>query len=485
MQAPIQFFFREQLQSIADAPATRTVLQWLREDQRACGTKEGCAEGDCGACTVVVGRLDAAGRLQTRPLNACIAPLASLHGQALFTVEDLSKADAPLHPCQQTMVDCHGSQCGFCTPGFVMSLAALYAHRTTAPDDETVHVALGGNLCRCTGYLPIVAAAKTMFEAPRRDWIPAGTASALANLNAGPAHTQDADGSMAIVPLTEDALAEVLERHPDATIVGGATDVGLWITKLFKPLKKLVFTHAVTGMHKVEVDAASIIIGGAATLREIEPALLAEYPELTEWLRRYAGPPVRAAATMAGNIANGSPIGDSMPVLLALGCVLHLRCGDARRAVDLNQFYLGYQKKDLRPGEFISSIVVPQRPPGMQLSVYKISKRFDDDISAVCAAFALRIESGVVQHVRIGFGGMAATPMRALQTEAALLGKLWSEQTINAAMRVLENEFKPISDHRATAAYRSRVSANLLRRLWLQTQGEATRVIAYSAKVTA
>lgn len=485
MHAPIQFIFREQLQSISDAPATRTVLQWLREDRHACGTKEGCAEGDCGACTVVIGRLDADGKLQTRPANACIAPLASLHGQALFTVEDVSTAGEPLHPCQQAMVDCHGSQCGFCTPGFVMSLAALYAQRTTPPDDETVHVALGGNLCRCTGYLPIVAAAKTMFKAPRRDWMPAGTASALANLNAGPAYTRDADGSMAMVPRTEDALASMLVQHPEATVVGGATDVGLWITKLFKPLKKLVFTHAVASMHGVNVGAASITIGGAATLREIEPVLLAEYPELTEWLRRYAGPPVRASATMAGNIANGSPIGDCMPVLLALGCVLHLRCGDARRVLDLNQFYLGYQKKDLRPGEFISSIVIARRVPGLQLRAYKISKRFDDDISAVCAAFALRIENGVVQHVQIGFGGMAATPMRALQTEAALLGKPWNEQTINAAMRVLENEFKPISDHRATAAYRSRVSANLLRRLWLQTRGEATRVIAYPARVTA
>jgi xanthine dehydrogenase small subunit len=473
---PVRFFHRGAIVEHDAALPTRTVLEWLREDAHCTGTKEGCAEGDCGACTVVLGSLDAQGALQLKPVNACIQFLPTLDGQALFTVEDLAAADGSLHPVQQAMVDCHGSQCGFCTPGFVMSLFACYEKHQSAgtqpfipPTRQQLADDLSGNLCRCTGYRPILDAGQQMFAAPAVRLPTGRVVEALRTLQ------QDAPlttPSGFHAPRTLTDFAELRQARPDAKILAGSTDMGLWVTKQFRELGELISINAVAELAVVSTGPAHILIGAAASLEDAWQALVAEWPSLRDVWLRFASLPIRRAGTMGGNVANGSPIGDSAPVLIALGATLVLQQGRTQRRLLLQDFYVDYMKNRLETGEFVHSLEVPRARPGQQVQVYKISKRFDCDISAVCAALALEMDGGAVASARFAFGGMAGVVKRAALAEAALVGQPWTEATLQAAQAALLQDFKPLSDMRASAGYRMQVAQNLLRRFWLQTRPE-------------
>ncbi|QGZ55287.1 xanthine dehydrogenase small subunit [Paraburkholderia acidiphila] len=484
----IRFLHRGAVHEVRDLPPTRTVLQHLREDLRACGTKEGCAEGDCGACTVVVGELDGDGHLALKAVNACIQFLPTLDGRALYTVEDLRQPNGALHPVQQAMVDCHGSQCGFCTPGFVMSLWAMYENQPAGaglPTREEINEALSGNLCRCTGYRPIIEAALRMFDEachPRVALDRAGVEAelrALQRTGTFEYHGPDARGaahgeSTFYAPRTLEAFAALRAAHPDARVLAGSTDVGLWVTKQFRDLGDLIYTGNVAELKSVSRDAQTLTIGAAVPLEEAYAALAIDYPELAELWARFASLPIRNAGTLGGNVANGSPIGDSMPALLALDATLVLRRATRVRTLPLAAFYTGYQKNALEAGEFVEAIRVSRPAPALRFRTYKVSKRYDQDISAVCAAFALDVrEDGTLASARIAYGGMAAIPQRAAHAEAALSGARWDAISVQRAMDALATDFRPLTDMRASGAYRLKVARNLLWRCWLETREDA------------
>jgi xanthine dehydrogenase small subunit len=465
---------------------TRTLLQYLREDLRRTGSKEGCAEGDCGACTVVVAELRGDG-LQFRAVNACIQFLPTLDGKALFTVESLKSADGRLHPVQQSMVDHHGSQCGFCTPGFVMSMFALYLNNP-APTRDDIDDALSGNLCRCTGYRPIVDACLHMYtDYERVEPDSAGLVAALRDLGRERGVGIERERARYHAPVTVAELAELYLQNPGARILAGGTDVGLWVTKQLRELPELIYLGNVAELGRVEVTPQGIDVGAAVTLEDAFDVIRQHYPEFGEMFRRFASLPVRNAGTLVGNVANGSPIGDSMPALIAAAARVRLRRGGEQRELALEELYLDYMKNAMRAGEFVESIVIPPRDEAVTLRCYKLGKRYDQDISAVCAAFALRLDGDRVADIRIALGGMAAIPKRAAQTERWLAGKDWDEATLEAAMKMLGDEFTPLSDMRASAAYRGRACANLLYRFYLETRpgqaldSAAVNVFAVSA----
>ncbi len=472
---PIRFFHRGTVVDVDGAEPTRSVLDWLREDARCTGTKEGCNEGDCGACTVVIGELAEPGDPQAvrgltlRTVNACIQFLPTLDGKALFTVEDLKAAGGNLHPTQQAMVDCHGSQCGFCTPGFVMSMWSCYEHHQaggTRPSRQQLADELSGNLCRCTGYRPILDAGQRMFDLPPAALDTAPVIAALETLRADePLHRPGFHA-----PNTLADLAALRERLPRATLLAGSTDVGLWVTKQFRPLGDVISLGEVAELRRIEVRGGELHIGAGASLEAAWGALAQRWPALTEVWLRFASPPIRHAGTMGGNVANGSPIGDSAPVLMALDASVELRRGARVRRLTLPDFYLDYMKNALEPGEFVQAIVVPDDLPGRQVRAYKISKRFDCDISALCAGFAIELDGDTVREVRLAFGGMAAVVKRAAAAEAALRGRAWTLDAVEAAQAALATDFKPLSDMRASADYRLQVAQNLLQRLWLETR---------------
>jgi len=504
--APLRFLLNGEPVAVEGVPPQVTLLEYLREVAHLCGTKEGCAEGDCGACTVVFAE-PAAGpaRLAWKPVNACIRLLPSVAGRAVFTVESLRAAGGELHPVQRALVDCHGSQCGFCTPGFAMSLFGLYKN-TQRPSRAAVQDALSGNLCRCTGYRPIVDAACTMHDEPlaagAAGWQACGVAAdgsrlaspgdepiadALAQLAHDDTFVYAAKGQRWWAPRRLDALADVVAAHPQARVVAGATDVGLWITKHLQDLGEIVYTGNCAELLRIDDAPSHVAIGAAVSLADAFAALDVEWPELTEAWQRFASLPIRNSGTLGGNVANGSPIGDSMPALIALGASVVLRRGTRTRELPLEALYLAYRKTALEPGELVVEIRVPHRPANLLLRAYKASKRYDQDISAAFACFAVGLDGDRVSTARIGCGGVAGTPCRAPKTEAALQGKPWNDATAEAAAAVLESEFSPIDDMRATAAYRRRVLGNLLRRFRLETGGAAacTRVDSFDAGVPA
>ncbi|HEX2539924.1 MAG TPA: xanthine dehydrogenase small subunit [Caldimonas sp.] len=484
MSSPIRFFHRGAVVEVDGASPTRTVLEWLREDARCTGTKEGCNEGDCGACTVVVGELpapgaphahDFVGGLRLRPVNACIRFLPTLDGKALFSVEDVGRPER-LHPVQQAMVECHGSQCGFCTPGFVMSLWATYEqHRATGtqPTRQQLADALSGNLCRCTGYRPILDAGERMFELPAEPLATEPIVQALEALRRAEPFVYAARGGSYEAPRTLARLAAARLARPEARLLAGSTDIGLWVTKMLRELPSLIFTGEVAELSRVDVAGGTMTIGAAVSLEDAYAALVTRFPALREIWLRFASVPVRNAGTLVGNVANGSPIGDSAPVLMALDARVVLRRGDRVRTLPLDGFYTGYMQNRLEAGEFVQAVEVPLDEEAPLLRAYKISKRFDSDISAVCAALAIRLEGDVARTVRLAFGGMAATVKRAAGAEAALTRQPWNEATLTAAQLALVSDFVPLTDMRASAAYRMQVAQNLLRRFWLETRPTA------------
>lgn len=467
----IRFIRRGELVSVANVPPDRTLLEVLREDLGSCGTKEGCGEGDCGACTVVLGEARE-GKLDYKAINSCIRLAHSIDGMALWTVEDLAAEDGTLHPAQEAMVQCHGSQCGFCTPGFVMSLFGMYQNHVCKNEPVTRELAqeeLSGNLCRCTGYRPILDAAQQMAQLPPVRVDEASLVSQLEEL----AHKRDAMPATGayLAPRTLPQLLAARAEHPGAQIVAGCTDVGLWVTKMHKQYGQVLDVTQVNELRRIEHYDNHLAIGAAATLTEAFEALVADRPQLKTFANRFAGLPVRNSGTLGGNVANGSPIGDSMPLLIALGAHIVLMSVRGHREMPLEAFYTGYRQNLLAPDEVVAWIKVPRSTPGELLRAYKISKRYDDDISAVCLAINLTVKDGVVQRASIGAGGVAATPVRATQAEAALAGQPWTEQAARQAGTALRAQFKPISDMRASAAYRAEVLGNLMQRFWLESQG--------------
>lgn len=449
----LRFLLNGEPVEIADPPPTLSLLDWLRESRGLTGTKEGCNEGDCGACTVMV--TDADG---IRALNACLLFLPQLHGKAVRSIEGLAAPDGTLHPVQDALVTHHASQCGFCTPGFAMAMAV--AHMTGETDVDT---ALAGNLCRCTGYVPIARAAEAAARAPIAAWL-------RDPLPAGADDPADAAAAGAFLPRSADALADWFAAHPDATLIAGATDVGLWVTKGLRDLGPVAFLGGCADLRRVEVTATEIRLGAGVSIAALLDQMQAHHPHFAAMLTRFGSAQVRAAATVGGNIANGSPIGDTPPALIALGATLHLRRGDSRRALPLEDFFLDHGRQDRAPGEFVEAVTIPRQPDALRC--YKLSKRRDQDISAVCGCFNLGIEDGTIRRARIAFGGMAGVPRRARAVEAALTGRPWSEATLQAALPAFAEDFQPISDMRASATYRLAAARNMLLRLWHEAAGE-------------
>lgn len=450
---------------VADAPPTRTLLDYLRETKGLTGTKEGCNEGDCGACTVIV--TDEAG---PRALNACILFLPQLQGRAVRTVEGISGPDGALHPVQQAMIDHHGSQCGFCTPGFIASMAA--GHLQGRHDHDVV---LAGNLCRCTGYAPIIRAAQAAADQPVPDWMRDAPDFNLTQIPSG----SGGEAPGIFRPQTTDELASYYAANPDATLIAGATDVGLWVTKQLRELPKPVFLSGIRDLQGIDVGPDSIRIGAGVTITDLRAAMAGPHPAFAAMLTRYASEQVRNAATIGGNIANGSPIGDGPPALIALGATLHLRCGPATRDLPLEDFFLDYRKQDRAPGEFVTGVTIPAQAPGLR--VYKLSKRFDQDISAVLGAFNITVADGVITAARIAFGGMAGIPKRARAMEAALIGQPCALAAFQAAKAAAAQDFAPLSDMRASAAYRLEAAGNMALRWFHDHAGLATDVLGVRA----
>ncbi|WP_432255499.1 xanthine dehydrogenase small subunit [Limimaricola sp. AA108-03] len=480
----------------AGGAPTRSLLDYLREQRGLTGTKEGCNEGDCGACTVIV--TDPEGGL--RALNACILFLPQLQGRAVRTVEGLAEGGA-LHPVQQAMVEHHGSQCGFCTPGFVMAMAAAHAQGRTDHDDQ-----LAGNLCRCTGYAPIIRAAEAAEGTALPAWIEsdreklatlttaqvAGDAARSGDAASGPAgghapyEPEAGRGSDAtlteapgFMPESADELAAWYLDHPEATLIAGATDVGLWVTKGLRALPETAFLNRCGDLKRIETKDGRIRFGAGVTMTRVMETLAAPYPSYAEMVRRYGSVQVRNAATIGGSLANGSPIGDNAPALIALGATIHLRHGDDRRELPLEAFFIDYGRQDRQPGEFVEAVSLPETRESFH--VYKISKRFDQDISAVCAAFDVSVENGVVTAIRTGFGGMAATPKRASAFEAALTGKPWNIESVETALPALADDFTPLTDMRASAQYRLEAAQGLARRYFAEVSGQRTSVLEVRA----
>ncbi|MBF0875335.1 xanthine dehydrogenase small subunit [Gluconobacter cerevisiae] len=471
MRQTIRFYLGEDLCTFRDLSPTLTLLDWLRDRGRT-GTKEGCNEGDCGACTVLVVRLED-GRLNWRAVNACIQFVSMLDGAQVFTIEDLGTADEP-HPVQTAMVEQHGSQCGFCTPGFVMSMAAYRKTEGATANDQAIDDALAGNLCRCTGYAPIVRAMKQAMAAgpDRFDAQVEVIAGRLTALRDGESVRLEGPEGTLSIPASADDLAKILLADPEATIVAGATDVGLWVTKGMRRLKHVVPIGRVPGLRALSRTSKGLRIGAAVTYQDARPAIAELLPDAGEMIRRLGSTQVRNSATVCGNIANGSPIGDGPPMFIAANATLHLRRGAERRSIALEDYFIAYGKQDRQPGEFVEALTVPEPEPGAQFRAYKISKRFDQDISAVLGAFMIETDDqNRITVVRLAYGGMAATPKRASGAEAALMGRVWDKDALAAARAAILEDFAPLTDMRASAWYRQTVAANLLTRFFEETTG--------------
>ncbi|MBN9602043.1 MAG: xanthine dehydrogenase small subunit [Afipia felis] len=491
----IRFYFRGRVHEVANENPTTTVLEWLRESAHCTGTKEGCAEGDCGACTILVGELfdprnanesvrrNVVGGLVLRPVNACIKFLPTLNGCALFTVEDVeafglesgsSRSLSLLHPVQEAMVNCHGSQCGFCTPGFVMSLTAAYERYTetkTIPSRAQLADDCAGNLCRCTGYRPILDAAQRMFELPPRRLNTKPVVDALQSIKATSTPLSTVMAKKYWAPRTVADFAEVRLANPEARLLAGATDIGLWVNKQMRDVGDLIYIGDVQELKAIEERDGFLTIGAAVCLEDAWRSIAGRWPQLRDLWRRFASPPVRHAGTLVGNLANGSPIGDGPPVLIALGAQVMLRRGDDLREMALRDFYLDYMKNDLRAGEFIAAVRIPISDREIAMRAYKVSKRFDSDISAVCGAFSIELdEREKIKTACFVFGGMAAIAKRAGAAEAAAVGQPWTEQTLRSIQGAVKSDFKPLTDLRATDNYRWSVVLGLFERFWLETR---------------
>ncbi|NRA21642.1 MAG: xanthine dehydrogenase small subunit [Oceanospirillaceae bacterium] len=470
----IEFLLNNEIVCLTDINPNTTVLQYLRDQQQRCGTKEGCASGDCGACTVVTVELDAQHTLQYKNINACITLISALHGKQLISIEDL-KVEQQLHSTQQAMVDTDGSQCGFCTPGFVMSLFALQKHQS-GYDKHAVQQALAGNLCRCTGYRAIDSAAKQALTSPPLDHfdpLADDTRDTLLQLakNSSACPSIEHQGKICHLPSNIQTLTELLRIHPESTLLAGGTDLAIEVTQHGREFSQLISMLGVSELQQVTITDQQLEIGAAVSLNACQDILRGPFVDFANLLERFASLHVRHTATLAGNIANASPIGDTPPALIALNASLVLRSADQQRTELIEDFFVDYRKTTLQQGEFIEKIIIPIPQQDFHFKVYKVSKRLDDDISAICAAHYLCLDKdNRVSEIRMAYGGMAAIAKRASHTEAALLGELWNQATVDKALLHLSTDFQPLSDFRASDQYRLRCAQNLLHKFFLETQ---------------
>jgi xanthine dehydrogenase small subunit len=467
----VKFLLNQSVTTIDQIDPNTTVLDYLREHLYRTGTKEGCASGDCGACTVVIAQVEN-NDLVYRSANACITAVGSLHGKQLLTVEDL-KQNNQLHPVQKAMVDCHGSQCGFCTPGFIMSMFALRKNNTST-DKHKINESLGGNLCRCTGYRPIIDAAEQLFDQSQNDQFDGTEKTVVEQLNK--INSELPQGSLCDLnkqffsPSSSDQLADLLLEYPQAKLLAGGTDLCLEFTQFLRDAEVLIYTGRATDLTQITLSEQTIELGAAVTYSQAAEYLIEFYPDLKELIERLGSLQVRNQGTIAGNIGNASPIGDMPPVLIAMGAELVLRKGKTTRVVAVEDYFVKYKVTVLQTSEFIEKIIIPRPQQNTQFKAYKISKRLEDDISATCGAFNIQIKNGHVVDIAIAFGGMAEIPKRASHCEQALINQVWSEQTLELAIDEMAKDFTPISDFRASAEYRLLVSQNMLRRLFLEIQ---------------
>lgn len=494
----IQFLLGQRLVQIDNLSPTLTLLNYLRTNENLTGTKEGCAEGDCGACTVVIGEL-IEGQLSYRAVNACILFVPMLDGKQVLTVEHLKNNDGSLHPVQQAMVDLHASQCGFCTPGIVMSGFALYQntrlnkasifnpHLNTqqACSDNTDQVdclnkVYAGNLCRCTGYGSIIESGKALIQHALKNLtdIEAENSETIKTLQAiQPTETKNltTESQSYIQPSNITELNTALNEQPQAHILAGATDLGLWVTKQRRKLETLIYLGQIPELKKIHLSDDSIELGASVTYSEAMPVLSQYFPEMEGYLERHSSTQIRNSGTIVGNIANGSPIGDMPPPLIALGANIKLTSINGSRVLLLEDYFIEYGKQDRQPNEFIASVSIPINQPGL-FNVYKISKRFEQDISSVSAAFYIELDNNHIRQAKICYGGMAGTPKRATQTEQMLLNKEWSENIIDQACSRLKEDYQPLDDFRASSQYRMTVAQNLLRKFFIETTTTQTDI---------
>ncbi len=492
MRPTIRFIRRGRLVELVDVPPTMLLLDYLRENEGSTGTKEGCGEGDCGACTVALGRLRD-GKMAYEPVNACILFLGQVDGSEIVTVEDLVQTGGTLHPVQLAMVENHASQCGFCTPGFVMALFALYQATDGAVTRDEVNDAIAGNLCRCTGYRPIVDAGVAACAEPRKDRFRTGAGDmtgVLTFLADGEDVFVGDDDRFFAAPSSLDSLAALYEKHPEATIVAGGTDVGLWITKQLRDIAKIIHVGKVATFDKIEDTGHELIIGAGATYAQVEPFFAKIDPDLGELLRRLGSRQVRASGTVGGNVANGSPIGDTPPALIALDAKVELRKGRQVRSMAVEEFFIEYgkQKRDL--GELVTAVIVPHLDAGHVFRCYKVTKRFDQDISSVMGAFRFTVNAdGLITEARLAYGGMAGVPKRAANAEAALTGQqLRDSKAWARAFAALREDFEPLDDHRASARYRVETAHSLLGKALIEVAGTAstrTRIVGHRERAVA
>lgn len=484
----IRFLINQDTVELEEARADLTLLQYIREHRKKTGTKEGCAAGDCGACTVVLAEPDAKNpnTLHYRTVNSCITLMSAVHGKQLILVEHLSNND-DLHPVQAALVEYHGSQCGFCTPGFIMSMFALY-HSNTKPNRDDVLHALSGNLCRCTGYRPIIEATLAACAQAPNDQFTQNAITTLKKLKALSGLEDASDMQLGtghiLMPTTREALRDAIEQNPDAQLVAGSTDLSLQFTQQLKNVSKLISLCHIDALKQCTTTEHSLTIGAAVPLNDAAPLMLKRFPQVAELITRFASLPIRNQATLGGNVANASPIGDTPPLLLALNAVLHIDNGIAIRKLPISEFFVGYRKTKLAFNEWISAIEIPLLNSFQKIAAYKISKRFEDDISAVCAVFNVTVENNVIVNISAGFGGVAATPVQCNALNNALVGKpLSSQECLTLGKQILHDAFAPIDDVRASAAYRKTVLANLWHRFWLENQTEnkiETRVVQHA-----
>ena len=472
--------------NIRGVSPTRTLLEYLRETERLKGTKEGCAEGDCGSCTVVVGET-VNGDVRYRAVNSCIQFFGMLEGKAVLTVEHLKAPDGRLHPIQQAMVDEHGSQCGFCTPGFITAMYAAYLSGDVMATTSAADL-LAGNLCRCASYGPIAAAVAAAKGYPAPDWEDTRLeANKQWLLDHADGETVDfsADGQRFLSPGTLYALAECYAENPDAVLVSGATDVALWVTKAHRKLGTIIHLGRVTELQRIKRNGDTLSIGAGVTYTDALETIAELFPDFGEMTRRIGAVQVRNAGTIGGNIVTGSPIGDTPPALISLSATLVLRKGNNTRRLPIEDFFIDYGKQDRAPGEFLQAIEIPLPGPGERLACYKVSKRFDQDITAVCGCFDINVEGGKVLAARIAFGGMAAIPKRARAVEAALEGNPWTAETVETARAAFTDDFTPITDMRASAAYRLETARNLLCRYFAESKRplSETRLVGRGAEL--